>query len=387
MPSFFSLVILKGLTTGLLSEITSESDFPTVNLKVFTYAELDKATRNFALANRLGDGGPSHVFMGYIDERACRAASLATGTPVAVKRLRTGSNLTHDEMLSVVNDLGRHVHSNLVKLIGYCLEEEHKLLVCEYLPNGSLEDHLFIPERLPLSWETRVRIAMDVARGLSFLHGHRVIFRDLKAANVLLDSAFNAKLSDFGYAKIIPGVDPSRTDPIFRTRASGIEGYLAPEYLATDQLTSAMDVYSFGVLLLELVSGRRAVQQTESGIEDNIVEWAQPNIGSRHLLDKIMDTKLREYSHEEAYEVVLIASECVGEKAQRPRMRKVLSALEQLRPSLVPATASSSSAPVASSSTTHELSFRTLPQLQCPPSTIVSSREALSPPGCCCQVI
>ncbi|TYG65729.1 hypothetical protein ES288_D06G210100v1 [Gossypium darwinii] len=228
---------------------------------------------------------------------------------------------------------------------------------------------------------------MDVARGLSFLHGHRVIFRDLKAANVLLDSAFNAKLSDFGYAKIIPGVDPSHTDPIFRTRASGIEGYLAPEYLATDQLTSAMDVYSFGVLLLELVSGRRAVQQTESGIEDNIVEWAQPNIGSRHLLDKIMDTKLREYSHEEAYEVVLIASECVGEKAQRPRMRKVLSALEQLRPSLVPATASSSSAPVASSSTTHELSFRTLPQLQCPPSTIVSSREALSPPGCCCQVI
>lgn len=156
------------------------------------------------------------------------------------------------------------------------------------------------------------------------------------------------------------------------------------------QLTSAMDVYSFGVLLLELLSGRRAIHETESGIEENIVEWAKPNIGSRHMLDKIMDSKLREYSYEQAYEIVLIASECVGERAQRPRMGMVLTALEQICPTiaLAPATVPSSSA-AESSSITPELSFRTLPQLPRPPTNIVSSREALPPPttGCCCQVI
>ncbi|MED6152710.1 putative serine/threonine-protein kinase pbl10 [Stylosanthes scabra] len=203
------------------------------NLKNFSYNELRTATKNFRPDSVLGEGGFGSVFKGWIDEHSMAATKPGIGMIVAVKRLNPDGLQGHKEWLAEINYLGQLQHPNLVKLIGYCLEDEHRLLVYEFMPKGSVENHLFRRGSYfqPFSWNLRMKIALGAARGLAFLHSTevQVIYRDFKTANILLDTNYNAKLSDFGLARDGPTGDRSHVS----TRVMGTRGYAAPEYLAT----------------------------------------------------------------------------------------------------------------------------------------------------------
>lgn len=203
------------------------------NLKSFLFSELKTATRNFRPDSVIGEGGFGCVFKGWIDEHTFTPAKPGTGMVIAVKRLNQEGLQGHKEWLTEINYLGQLYHPNLVKLIGYCLEDEHRLLVYEFMPRGSLENHLFRRGSYfqPLSWNIRMKVALGAAKGLAFLHNAetKVIYRDFKTSNILLDSDYDAKLSDFGLAKDGPTGDNSHVS----TRIMGTYGYAAPEYLAT----------------------------------------------------------------------------------------------------------------------------------------------------------
>ncbi|EXB63841.1 Protein kinase 2B [Morus notabilis] len=328
------------LTVSSFSATSNTSSLPTPrtegeilsspNLKAFSFNELKNATRNFRPDSLLGEGGFGYVFKGWIDEHTLTAAKPGSGMVVAVKKLKPEGYQGHKEWLTEVNYLGQLHHPNLVKLIGYCLEGENRLLVYEFMPKGSLENHLFRRGPQPLSWAVRMKVAIGAARGLSFLHEakQQVIYRDFKASNILLDADFNAKLSDFGLAKAGPTGDKTHVS----TQVMGTHGYAAPEYVATGRLTAKSDVYSFGVVLLELLSGRRAVDKTKVGIEQNLVDWAKPYLGDKRKLFRIMDTKLEgQYPQKGAFTAATLAMQCLNNEAKtRPKMADVLAALEQL---------------------------------------------------------
>ncbi|XP_059648878.1 probable serine/threonine-protein kinase PBL3 [Cornus florida] len=301
------------------------------NVKDFTFNDLKNATRNFRSDSLLGEGGFGYVFKGWIDEYTLTAAKPGSGMVIAVKKLKPEGFQGHKEWLTEVKYLGQLHHPNLVKLIGYCTDGDNRLLVYEFMPKGSLENHLFRRGAQPLSWATRIKVAIGAARGLSFLHDAeaQVIYRDFKASNILLDADFNAKLSDFGLAKAGPTGDRTHVS----TQVMGTHGYAAPEYVATGRLTAKSDVYSFGVVLLELLSGRRAVDKTKIGIEQNLVDWAKPYLGDKRKLFRIMDTKLEgQYPHKESFTAATLAVQCLQtEPKLRPRMAQVLVALEQLQ--------------------------------------------------------
>ncbi|XP_039023774.1 probable serine/threonine-protein kinase PBL3 isoform X2 [Hibiscus syriacus] len=300
------------------------------NLKPFSFSDLKSATRNFRPDSLLGEGGFGYVFKGWIDESTLSATKPGSGTVVAVKKLKPEGFQGHKEWLTEVDYLGQLHHPNLVKLIGYCSEGENRLLVYEFMPKGSLENHLFRRGPQPLSWAVRLKVAIGAARGLSFLHDlkSQVIYRDFKASNILLDGDFNAKLSDFGLAKAGPTGDRTHVS----TQVMGTHGYAAPEYVATGRLTTKSDVYSFGVVLLELLSGRRAVDKTKVGVEQNLVDWAKPYLGDKRKLFRIMDTRLGgQYPQKNAYTAATLALQCLSFEAKlRPKMSEVLVALEQL---------------------------------------------------------
>ncbi|GMP58234.1 hypothetical protein CsSME_00021968 [Camellia sinensis var. sinensis] len=250
---------------------------------------------------------------------------------IAVKKLKPEGFQGHKEWLTEVNYLGQLHHPNLVKLIGYCSEGDNRLLVYEFMPKGSLENHLFRRGPQPLSWAIRIKVAIGAAKGLSFLHDAKsqVIYRDFKASNILLDADFNAKLSDFGLAKAGPTGDRTHVS----TQVMGTHGYAAPEYVATGRLSAKSDVYSFGVVLLELLSGHRAVDKSKAGVEQNLVDWAKPYLGDKRKLFRIMDTKLEgQYPQKGAYAAATVALQCLStEPKLRPRMAEVLATLQQLQ--------------------------------------------------------
>ncbi|KAL1201976.1 putative serine/threonine-protein kinase PBL9 [Cardamine amara subsp. amara] len=303
------------------------------NLKSFTFAELKSATRNFRPDSVLGEGGFGCVFKGWIDEKSLTATKPGTGLVIAVKKLNQDGWQGHQEWLAEVNYLGQFSHRHLVKLIGYCLEDEHRLLVYEFMPRGSLENHLFRRGMYfqPLSWKLRLKVALGAAKGLAFLHSSetRVIYRDFKTSNILLDSEYNAKLSDFGLAKDGPVGDKSHVS----TRVMGTHGYAAPEYLATGHLTTKSDVYSFGVVLLELLSGRRAVDKNRPSGERNLVEWAKPYLVNKRKIFKVIDNRLQDqYSMEEACKVATLSLRCLTTEIKlRPNMSEVVSHLEHIQ--------------------------------------------------------
>ncbi|KAL7174470.1 hypothetical protein ACSBR2_033676 [Camellia fascicularis] len=336
------------------------------NLKSFPFNDLKNATKNFRPDSLLGEGGFGCVFKGWIDENTFAPTKPGTGIVVAVKKLKTESFQGHWEWLTEVNYLGQLRHENLVKLIGYCSDSENKLLVYEFMPKGSLENHIFRKGVQPIPWATRMSIAIDVARGLSFLHNldANVIYRDLKAANILLDSDFNAKLSDFGLARAGPTGDNTHVS----TRVVGTRGYAAPEYIATGalccvwledlerdlerkmektkekklftatqtgHLTTKSDVYSFGVVLLELLSGRRAIGDERANVEETLVEWAKPFLCDNRRVLRIMDTRLEgQYYKKGAQAAASLALQCVDtDPRNRPTMLDLLFALEQLKTS------------------------------------------------------
>ncbi|XP_077214424.1 receptor-like cytoplasmic kinase 176 [Tasmannia lanceolata] len=303
------------------------------NLKSFSFGELRNATRNFRPDSVLGEGGFGSVFKGWIDEHAFTATKPGTGIVIAVKRLNQEGFQGHREWLAEVNYLGQLYHPNLVKLIGYCLEDDHRLLVYEFMPRGSLENHLFRRGSYfqPLSWNLRMKVALGAANGLAFLHSAetKVIYRDFKTSNVLLDSKYNAKLSDFGLAKDGPTGDKSHVS----TRVMGTYGYAAPEYLSTGHLTTRSDVYSFGVVLLEMLSGRRAVDKNQPSGEHNLVEWAKPFLNHKRKVFRVLDTRLEgQYSLGGAQKAATLALQCLSTDSKfRPTMNEVVTVLEQLQ--------------------------------------------------------
>ncbi|CAI8587850.1 unnamed protein product [Vicia faba] len=321
----------KSNSSSLLPTPRSEGEIlSSPNLKAFTFNELKNATRNFRPDSLLGEGGFGHVYKGWIDEQTYTAAKPGSGMVVAVKRLKPEGFQGHKEWLTEVNYLGQLHHPNLVKLIGYCLEGDNRLLVYEFMPKGSLENHLFRRGPQPLSWPVRMKVAIGAARGLSFLHNAKsqVIYRDFKASNILLDAEFNSKLSDFGLAKAGPTGDKTHVS----TQVVGTQGYAAPEYVATGRLTAKSDVYSFGVVLLELLSGRRAVDKTIAGVDQNLVDWAKPYLGDKRRLFRIMDSKLEgQYPQKGAFMAATLALQCLNREAKaRPPMIDVLATLEQI---------------------------------------------------------
>ncbi|KAL5561837.1 hypothetical protein UlMin_031584 [Ulmus minor] len=303
------------------------------NMKFFSLNELKNATRNFRPDSMVGEGGFGSVFKGWIDEHSLKAAKPGTGMVIAVKRLNQEGLQGHKEWLTEINFLGQLEHPNLVKLIGYCLEDDQRLLVYEFMPRGSLDNHLFRRASYfqPVSWNIRMTVALGAAKGLAFLHSDeaRVIYRDFKTSNILLDSNYNAKLSDFGLAKDGPAGDKSHVS----TRVMGTFGYAAPEYMATGHLTAKSDVYSFGVVLLELLSGRRAVDKNRPSGEHNLVEWAKPYLASKRRVLQIFDTRIEgQYSLGGALKAVNLAIRCLSQEPKhRPTMKEVVKALEQLQ--------------------------------------------------------
>ncbi|XP_051214976.1 serine/threonine-protein kinase RIPK [Lolium perenne] len=296
------------------------------NLHVFTVAELRAATREFASDNFLGEGGFGPVYKGFVDKPGLKAQA------IAVKLWDPEGAQGHKEWLAEVIFLGQLRHPNLVKLVGYCCEEEHRLLVYEYMAQGSLENHLFdqqVPVVLP--WSTRLNIAVGAAKGLAFLHDAEkpVIYRDFKASNILLDSDHKAKLSDFGLAKDGPVGDDTHVS----TRVMGTHGYAAPEYIMTGHLTAKSDVYTFGVVLLEILAGRRAVDKSRASREQNLVEFARPGLRDPlRLARRIMDPALESrYPATAAQKAAAVAYQCLsGSPKNRPDMSTVVKELEPL---------------------------------------------------------
>ncbi|WOL06642.1 serine/threonine-protein kinase [Canna indica] len=297
------------------------------NLHAFTIAELKAVTRNFTMTNIIGSGGFGPVYKGYID------GGLRPGLKpqhVAVKSLDLDGLQGHREWLAEVMFLGQLRHPHLVKLIGYCCEDEHRMLVYEFMPRVSLENHLFKRLLASLPWETRLKIAVGAAKGLAFLHEAEkpVIYRDFKASNILLDSDYTAKLSDFGLAKDGPQGDKSHVT----TRVMGTHGYAAPEYILTGHLTAKSDVYSFGVVLLELLAGRRCVDKARPGRQKNLVDWARPYLNNADKLSRVMDPNLDGlFSAKGAQKAAAVAYKCLSHNPKsRPSMSAVVESLEPL---------------------------------------------------------
>ncbi|GAB2289300.1 hypothetical protein Dimus_023604 [Dionaea muscipula] len=302
----------------------------TPNLKVFTFAELRSATRNFRPDTLLGEGGFGRVFKGWIDPNTLAPSKIGVGIPVAVKKSSGDSAQGLKEWKAEVNFLGKFSHPNLVKLIGYCMEEKELLLVYEYLPKGSLHDHLFNKRVEPPSWSLRMKIAIDAARGLDFLHTseNTVIYRDFKTANILLDADYNAKLSDFGLARQGPPIGSSHVS----TQAVGTYGYAAPEYVSTGHLYVTSDVYGFGVVLLEILTGLMVYDLKRPSGQINLVELHKPQLGDRRKLKKIIDPRLGdEYPPEAAVKLAQLILRCLeNDPKNRPSMSDVLVVLERI---------------------------------------------------------
>ncbi|KAH6832624.1 Protein kinase superfamily protein [Perilla frutescens var. hirtella] len=294
--------------------------------RFLTYEELKEATNNFEPTSILGEGGFGRVFKGVLSD----------GTAVAIKRLTCGGQQGDKEFLVEVEMLSRLHHRNLVKLVGYYSNRDasQNLLCYELVPNGSLEAWLHGPLGLncPLDWDTRMKIALDAARGLAYLHEDSqpcVIHRDFKASNILLENNFSAKVSDFGLAKQAP---EGRTNYL-STRVMGTFGYVAPEYAMTGHLLVKSDVYSYGVVLLELLTGRKPVDMSQPSGEENLVTWARPILRDKDRLEELGDPRLDgKYPKEDFFRVCTIAAACVAPDAsQRPTMGEVVQSLKMVQ--------------------------------------------------------
>ncbi|WOL14039.1 receptor-like serine/threonine-protein kinase ALE2 isoform X2 [Canna indica] len=311
----------------LLGRLSSES--PSVNssvatytgqAKIFTSAEIERATNRFGEARIIGEGGFGRVYQGTLED----------GIRVAVKVLKRDDQQGGREFFVEIEMLSRLHHRNLVKLIGICIEDHIRCLVYELIPNGSLESHLhgLDKETAPLDWNTRMRIALGAARGLAYLHedsSPRVIHRDFKSSNILLEHDYTPKVSDFGLARA--AVDEGNLH--ISTRVMGTFGYVAPEYAMTGHLLVKSDVYSYGVVLLELLTGRKPIDMLQRPGQENLVSWARPLLSNMNNLEMIIDPTLdTNIPLDSVAKVAAIASMCVQpEVSHRPFMGEVVQAL------------------------------------------------------------
>ncbi|XVF03490.1 hypothetical protein REPUB_Repub04eG0265600 [Reevesia pubescens] len=288
----------------------------------FTYEELAKATNGFSDQSLLGEGGFGAVYKG----------CLLDGREVAVKQLKIGGGQGEREFKAEVAIISRIHHRHLVSLVGHCISENRRLLIYDYVPNNTLYFHLH-EDRPVLDWAKRVKIAAGAARGIAYLHEDchpRIIHRDIKSSNILLDNNFEAQVSDFGLAKLALDANTHVT-----TRVMGTFGYMAPEYASSGKLTEKSDVFSFGVVLLELITGRKPVDASQPLGDESLVEWARPLMS--HALDNedyegLVDPKLcRNYVESEMFRMIEAAAACVRHSAaKRPRMGQVVRAFDSL---------------------------------------------------------
>ncbi|KAJ3690722.1 hypothetical protein LUZ61_019886 [Rhynchospora tenuis] len=299
-------------------------------LRVFELDELRGATNNFNRALKIGEGGFGSVYKGFIKPLDGKGDRIV----VAVKQLNQRGLQGHKQWLAEVQFLGVLEHPNLVKLIGYCADDgergNQRLLVYEYMPNRSLEDHLFNQAYPSLSWNRRLQIILGAAEGLAYLHEGleiQVIYRDFKASNVLLDREFKPKLSDFGLAR----EGPTGSNTHVSTAAVGTYGYAAPDYIETGHLTTKSDVWSFGVVLYEIITGRRSLDRNRPPGEQKLLEWVRQYPPDKRSFRMIIDPKLRNlYSLKAAIEIAKLAENCLAKNSkERPKMSEVVERLRK----------------------------------------------------------
>ncbi|KAF3948606.1 hypothetical protein CMV_025418 [Castanea mollissima] len=292
------------------------------NLRVFSFQELREATNGFNRLLKIGEGGFGSVYKGTIKPPDGRGEP----TVVAIKKLNTRGLQGHKQWLAEVQFLGVVNHQHLVKLLGYCAVDGERgiqrLLVYEFMPNKSLEDHLFNRALPALPWKRRLEIILGSAEGLAYLHGGlevQVIYRDFKSSNVLLDEDFKAKLSDFGLAREGPQGDRTHVS----TAVVGTYGYAAPEYVDTGHLTIQSDIWSFGVVLYEILTGRRALERNRPAMEQKLLEWVKQFPADTNKFSMIIDPRLRnQYPIAAARKIAKLADSCLNKNAKdRPTMK------------------------------------------------------------------
>lgn len=300
----------------------------------FSFAELAGATGNFSLENKIGAGSFGVIYRGKLHD----------GREVAIKRSETGPRTKkfqekESAFESELAFLSRLHHKHLVRLVGYCEEKDERLLVYEYMKNGALYDHLHNKDNVERSsspvnsWKMRIKIALDAARGIEYLHNYAVppiIHRDIKSSNILLDANWMARVSDFGLSLMGPGSDHD----LRPSKAAGTVGYIDPEYYSLNVLTAKSDVYGLGVVLLELLTGKRAIfkNSEDGGTLISIVDFAVPVIKAGELA-KILDSRVGSLESNEADAVELVgytAMHCVNlEGKDRPTMTDIVANLER----------------------------------------------------------
>ncbi|VFQ84145.1 unnamed protein product [Cuscuta campestris] len=285
----------------------------------FTLRDLELATNRFSADNVIGEGGYGVVYKG----------RLVNGTEVAVKKLLNNLGQAEKEFRVEVEAIGHVRHKNLVRLLGYCIEGVHRMLVYEYVNNGNLEQWLHggMRQHGTITWEARMKVLLGTAKALAYLHEAiepKVVHRDIKSSNILIDDNFNSKVSDFGLAKLLDSGESHIT-----TRVMGTFGYVAPEYANTGMLNEKSDIYSFGVLLLEAVTGRDPVDYSRPANEVNLVEWLKMMVGQRRS-EEVVDPNLEVKPSTRCLKrALLVALRCVEpDSEKRPKMSQVVRMLE-----------------------------------------------------------
>ncbi|XP_054776623.1 probable receptor-like protein kinase At1g49730 isoform X3 [Prosopis cineraria] len=285
---------------------------PSSMFRKFNYREIKKATEDFNTI--IGQGGFGTVYKAHFRDDLV----------LAVKRMNKVSEQGEDEFCKEIELLARLHHRHLVALRGFCVKNHERFLMYEYMENGSLKDHLHSPSKAPLSWRTRIQVAIDVANALEYLHFYcdpPLWHRDIKSSNILLDENFVAKLADFGLAHA--SKNGSISFEAVNTNIMGTPGYMDPEYVVTHELTEKSDIYNYGVLLLEIVTGRRAIQDNK-----NLVEWAQPYMGPDSVtrLMELVDPNVREsFDLDQLQTAVSIVEWCTQREGRiRPSIKQVL---------------------------------------------------------------
>ncbi|KAL1220741.1 putative serine/threonine-protein kinase [Cardamine amara subsp. amara] len=285
----------------------------------YTLRELEAATNGLCEENVIGEGGYGIVYRGVLTD----------GTKVAVKNLLNNRGQAEKEFKVEVEVIGRVRHKNLVRLLGYCVEGAYRMLVYDFVDNGNLEQwiHGDVGDVSPLTWDIRLNIILGMAKGLAYLHEGlepKVVHRDIKSSNILLDRQWNAKVSDFGLAKLL-GSESSYVT----TRVMGTFGYVAPEYACTGMLNEKSDIYSFGILIMEIITGRNPVDYSRPQGETNLVDWLKSMVGNRRS-EEVVDPKIPEPPSSKALKrVLLVALRCVDPDAnKRPKMGHIIHMLE-----------------------------------------------------------
>ncbi|XP_028752821.1 probable LRR receptor-like serine/threonine-protein kinase At1g06840 [Neltuma alba] len=316
---FISRMVMRGRRTTSRRHQTSKASIKIDGVRAFTYGEMAQATDNFSNTAKIGQGGYGKVYNGI----------LVDGTVVAIKRAQEGSLQGEREFLTEIQLLSRLHHRNLVSLIGYCDEEGEQMLVYEFMSNGTLRDHLSARSQEPLSFAMRMRIALGSAKGILYLHAEAdppIFHRDVKASNILLDSKFTAKVADFGLSKLAPVPDIEGAVPAHvSTVVKGTPGYLDPEYFLTHKLTDKSDVYSLGVVFLELLTGMQPISHGKNIVREVNVAYQSG------MTFSVVDGRMGSCSPEcieKFLDLSLLC--CQDEPDARPKMSEVVRELENI---------------------------------------------------------